>query len=54
MIGVIKRKENVGELSTVRAKSFATALTAVLPVFFCIDPPAIFYLIPNMFEDNEP
>jgi hypothetical protein len=46
--------EKVEELSTVRVKSFVTAQKAVLPIFFCTDPPAIFDLILNVFDDNEP
>jgi len=53
MIGVVKKKEIVEELNTVRAKSFVRTLKAVLPVFFCTDPPAIFDLILNTFDDNE-
>jgi len=49
-----KKKEKAEELSAARAKSFVTALKAVLSVFFCTDPPAIFDLFLNKFGDNAP
>jgi hypothetical protein len=54
MIGVIKKKrKRYKNEGTVRTTSLVTAQKAVLPAFFCTDPPAIFDLILNMFDDSE-
>ena len=53
MIGVIKKKEKIEELSAVHAKSFVTAQKVVLLTFYCTDTPTIIDSFLDMFDENE-